>query len=180
MAACGWEPSLSFFRYKQSSGANSQYWIDGCFAQMLVEKGSGALKAHQGQNSGKSVRWSAVPAPCLSMFWLKLREEAGHMRSFLPPVLPPPASPSEIRVRKQEKLTWKMTFLALKTRIHNEFKIPMKHFTLIKHSFKNFISWPDTRLSQSRLDGQGQWWRSLGHLGKSGELKTLKNEKKSK
>ena len=39
---------------------------------------------------------------------------------------------------------------------------------------------PDTRLPQSRAGGQGLYLRSLNHLGRSGEAKDCKNQKKSK
>ena len=34
-------------------------------------------KGDKKKNSRKSVRWSAVPVPCLGRLWLKLREEQG-------------------------------------------------------------------------------------------------------
>ena len=57
------------------------------------------------KNSRKSVRWSAVPVPCLSRFWLKLRGEQGsgpkrvddlcfHTGEFSPPPSPPPPPPT--------------------------------------------------------------------------------------
>ena len=39
---------------------------------------------------------------------------------------------------------------------------------------------PDTRLPQSRAGGQGLYLRSLNHLGRSGEAKDCKNQKKVK
>merc|ERR1711942_592898 len=39
---------------------------------------------------------------------------------------------------------------------------------------------PDTRLPQSRADGQGPYLRSLDHLGRSSEAKDRKNPKKVK
>ena len=57
-------------------------------------------------NSRKSVRWSAVPVPCLSRLWLKLRGEQGSgpegvddlcfhtYGEFSPPSCPHPPSPS--------------------------------------------------------------------------------------
>ena len=59
-----------------------------------------------GGNSRKSVRWSAVPMPCLSRLWLKLRGEQGSgpegvddlcfhtYGEFSPPPPPPSSSPS--------------------------------------------------------------------------------------
>ena len=60
-------------------------------------------------NSRKSVRWSAVPVPCLSRLWLKLRGEQGSgpegvndlcfhpYGGFFPP--PPPTSPLKSQSR---------------------------------------------------------------------------------
>ena len=39
---------------------------------------------------------------------------------------------------------------------------------------------PDTRLPQSRAGGQEPYFRSLDHLGRSGEAKDCKNQKKVK
>ena len=65
---------------------------------------SSEAKDNKNINSRKSVRWSAVPVPCLSRLWLKLRGEQGSgpegvddlcfhtYGEFSPP--PPPHSPS--------------------------------------------------------------------------------------
>ena len=57
------------------------------------------------ENSRKSVRWSAVPVPCLSRLWLKLRGEQGSgpegvddlcfhtYGGFSPSPSPPPPPP---------------------------------------------------------------------------------------
>ena len=41
-----------------------------------------------------------------------------------------------------------------------------------------YLTWPDTRLPQSRAGGQGPYLRSLDHLGRSSEDKDRKNLKK--
>ena len=49
---------------------------------------------------------------------------------------------------------------------------------VVKEIWLHIQTRPDTRLPQSRADGQGLYFRSLDHLGRSSEAKTAKTPKK--
>ena len=80
------------------------------FILVLDEVGDRLPTARQGgrKNSRKSVRWSAVPVPCLSRLWLKLRGEQGsspegvddlcfHTYGEFSPPPPPPYVPPPLK-----------------------------------------------------------------------------------
>ena len=48
-----------------------------CTLYILNQALTPIFQLFQSDNSRKSVRWSAVPVPCLSRLWLKLRGEQG-------------------------------------------------------------------------------------------------------
>ena len=73
---------------------------------------------------------------------------------------------------------WKMTVAHLP----HSFLIDMKWNSFFSklHKKEKKKTRPDTRLPQSRAGGQGLYFRSLNHLGRSGEAKDRKNQKKVK
>ena len=58
--------------------------------------------------------------------------------------------------------------------------IEVNWLKMIKKTWNDLETRPDTRLPQSRAGGQGLYLRSLNHLGRSSEAKDRKNPKKVK